>query len=66
MAIAVDTPRYRQRPDLDESTRDMTVALIRERIARNEYEVDAQAVAAAILERLLAVTSAVADRDARN
>ncbi len=66
MSITADIPKYRQGPELDESTRDMTVALIRERVARNEYEVDTQAVAGAILERLLAVNSAVADRDKRD
>jgi anti-sigma28 factor (negative regulator of flagellin synthesis) len=62
MAVTADIPKYRQGPDLDEHAREMNVDLIRERVARKEYEVDAEKVANAIVERLLAVRSAVADR----
>jgi hypothetical protein len=43
----------------------MNVELIRERVARKEYEIDADKVAGAILARLLAVRSAQSDRDGR-
>ena len=58
-------PEYRQDAELDESTRDMTVELIRERVARKEYQVDSDAVAAAILERLLAVRPTDEDPEKR-
>jgi hypothetical protein len=63
MAITADIPKYRQGPGLEETTRTMNVELIRERVARKEYEVDADKVAGAILARLFAVRSAERDRE---
>ncbi len=62
MSITADIPQYRQGREVAESTREMTMDLIRERVARQEYVVNAQAVAGAILERLLAVNSASVGR----
>jgi hypothetical protein len=63
MAITADIPMYRQGPDVLEQSREMTVELIRERVARKEYEINADKVAGAILARLIAVRSAQTDRD---
>lgn len=54
MAVGVDIPINRQGPELEGTSRDMTVELIRARVEREEYVVDAEKVANAIIRRLLA------------
>lgn len=63
MVIAADIPTYRPGPEAEENARDMTVEIIRERVARKEYVVDAEKVAGAIIDRLLAALAADPARD---
>jgi anti-sigma28 factor (negative regulator of flagellin synthesis) len=66
MSLTADIPKYRQGPDLDKNAREMNVELIRERLARKEYEVDADKVAGAIIERLLAGRFTTPEGDSRD